>query len=151
MQKTKNTRYIYTMKVLKPTTDEQTFYIIPRLYFVNDEIEFRDDQTNEVVKYTPTIVKENDFLKITGVFNLREGHFYDVALKLDYDLWQEANVKWELSAETWDEPNKAFDYYSVEKVFCTAQTIDQNMHKEYSINKGVYKTDDSFDNDYIVL
>ena len=52
------------MKVLKPTTDEQTFYFIPRSYDIDDTINFRDDQTNEVVIYTPTMVKENDFIKI---------------------------------------------------------------------------------------
>jgi len=138
------------MKVLKPTTDEQTFYFIPRSYDIDDTINFRDDQTNEVAIYTPTMVKENDFIKVTGVFNLIEGHFYDLALGSNYDVWNENDDIWNLSPDTWDLP-KRVDYFSIDKVFCTAQEINQNKHLEYSINKGEFKTQDTHSNDYIVL
>lgn len=138
------------MKVLKPTTEEQTFYFIPKHYDFLNKIYFRDDQTNEVVVYTPTIVKENDYLKVTGVFNLVEGHFYDVSLKYDYDIWNENEDLWQTATYAWND-DKREETLSFDKFFCTAQVIDQNKHLSYSINKGVYKKDDSYNNDYIVM
>lgn len=149
MQKTQKQRYIY-MKVLKPTADEQTFYFIPKVYDLSGSLFFRDDQTNEVVEYTPTMVQENDFIKVTGVFNLVEGHFYDLSLVNDFDLWNENLDQWQAANYNWENAKHKVTQ-SFDKVFCTDQTIDQNRNKEYTINKGVYKTDDSFDNDYIVL
>lgn len=138
------------MKVLKPTADEQTFYFIPKVYDLSGSLFFRDDQTNEVVEYTPTMVQENDFIKVTGVFNLVEGHFYDLSLVNDFDLWNENLDQWQAANYNWENAKHKVTQ-SFDKVFCTDQTIDQNRNKEYTINKGVYKTDDSFDNDYIVL
>ena len=138
------------MKVLKPTTDEQTFYFIPRKYDITDTINFRDDQTNEVIIYTPTMVKENDFIKVTGVFDLREGHFYDLTIGSNYDIWNENDDFWDLSNDTWDEEKRVV-YFAIDKVFCTAQVIDQNGQREYNINEGQFKTDNGFSNDYIVL
>ena len=138
------------MKVLKPTADEQTFYFIPKVYELSGSLFFRDDQTNEVVEYTPTMVQENDFIKVTGVFNLVEGHFYDLSLVNDFDLWNENLDQWQAANYNWENAKHKVTQ-SFDKVFCTDQTIDQNRNKEYTINKGVYKTDDSFDNDYIVL
>lgn len=138
------------MKVLKPTADEQTFYFIPKVYDLSGSLFFRDDQTNEVVEYTPTTVKENDFIKVTGVFNLIEGHFYDLSLVNDFDVWNENLDQWQAANYNWEDAKHKVTQ-SFDKVFCTDQTIDQNRNKEYTINKGVYKTDDSFDNDYIVL
>tara|TARA_B110000858_G_scaffold42868_1_gene49091 strand:- start:173 stop:571 length:399 start_codon:yes stop_codon:yes gene_type:complete len=127
MQKNKILRYI-CMRVLKPTTDEQTFFIIPREYAISNVIELRDDQTNTTTSYTTTMVKENDYLKFTGVFTLLEGHFYDLTLT-----------------------SVAGRKYNADKIFCTAQTINQNNNEEYSVNKDLYITNDSYSNDYIVL
>lgn len=138
------------MKVLKPTTDEQTFYFIPQSYQISEFLSFRDDQTNETVVYTPTMVQENDFIKVTGVFNLVEGHFYDVELVRDYDVWNTNFDIWQLSPDKWDE-NKRINNYAIDKIFCTDQDINQIGNKMYSVNKGVYETENSYDNDYIVL
>ncbi len=138
------------MKVLKPSTVAQTFYFIPRDYQVGGIINFRDDQTNEIVTYTPTMVQENDFIKVTGIFNLREGHFYDLRVGSSENIWNENQDNWELSTDNWDENGKD-NSYIIDKVFCTEQTVDQAEQKEYDINKGVYKTQNSFNNDYIIL
>lgn len=138
------------MKVLKPTTDEQTFYFIPKYYDISDKLYLRDDQTNEVVEYNPTMIKVNDFIKVTGVFNLREGHFYDMSLINDFGVWNENLDLYSQARYNWND-EKRTENLVVDKVFCTAQPIDQNLYQEYTINKGVYKTDDSFDNDYIIL
>lgn len=138
------------MKVLKPTTDEQTFYFIPQSYEISEFLTFRDDQTNETVIYTPTMVQENDFIKVTGVFNLVEGHFYDVQIVKDFDVWNTNLDLWQLSPDNWDDGKRSVNFV-VDKVFCTDQNIDQTQNQNYSINKGEYKTQNTFDNDYIVL
>ena len=138
------------MIVLKPTTDEQTFYFIPKYYTISDKLFLRDDQTNEVIQYTPTMVQENDFIKVTGVFNLLEGHFYDTSLLNNFDIWNENLDLYQLAEYTWNEDKRKEDV-AFDKIFCTAQQINQNLHQEYTMNKGAYKTDDSFDNDYIIL
>ena len=38
-----------------------------------------------------------------------------------------------------------------DKVFCTDQTINQANNNYYSVNSGEYTTENSFDNDYIIL
>jgi len=138
------------MKVLKPTTDEQTFYFIPQSYEITEFLSFRDDQTNETVIYTPTMVQENDFIKVTGVFNLVEGHFYDLELVKDFDVWNTNLDFWQFSQDNWDDSKPILNFV-VDKIFCTDQDIDQAQNKRYSINKGEYQTQDTFDNDYIVL
>ena len=138
------------MKVLKPTTDEQTFYFIPQSYQISEFLSLRDDQTNETVVYTPTMVQENDFIKVTGVFNLVEGHFYDVELVRDYDVWNTNDDIWQLSPDNWED-SKRVKNYAIDKIFCTDQDTSQELNKRYSVNKGVYETENSYDNDYIVL
>lgn len=138
------------MKVLKPTTEEQTFYFIPKYYTISDKLFLRDDQTNEVKEYTPTMVQENDYIKVTGVFELLEGHFYDMSLVNNFDFWNENLDKWQAAEYNWDSDKRTEDV-AVDKIFCTSQDINQVLHQEYTINKGAYKTDNSFDNDYIVL
>jgi len=111
------------MIVLKPTADPQTFKFIPRNYSTDLDFSFRDDTTNESIVYTPTTIKVGDYLQVTGVFNLVEGHFYDIRQDALY----------------------------IDLAFCTAQEIDQTLDKEYNINKDVYITENTRNNDYVVL
>ena len=38
-----------------------------------------------------------------------------------------------------------------DKVFCTDQTINQSNNDYYTINKNQFVSEDSFDNDYIII
>jgi hypothetical protein len=38
-----------------------------------------------------------------------------------------------------------------DKVFCTDQTINQSNNDYYDINENEYTTEDSYDNDYIII
>ena len=38
-----------------------------------------------------------------------------------------------------------------DKIFCTAQDIDQTQNQEYTVNSGQYISDTSFDNDFIIV
>ncbi len=139
------------MQVLKPTTDPQMFYIIPRIYNIGLTFSLRDDSTNTSVSYTPTVVRENDYLKITGVFTLVEGHFYDIIAHNDYNKWNTNNDYWNFSPDNWESLTKKTFKVTLDRIFCTNQTIEQLNNQGYNVNKDVYKTDNSFNNDYIVI
>ena len=138
------------MKVLKPTTDTQTIKLIPRNYSQSTTVQLRDDQTNVTTVYTPTVTKENDYQVYSTVWNVEEGHYYDLLVQNDYDIWSQNFDEWALSVNTWDDENYKVQTNIVDKVFCTDQEIDQSEYKEDSINKGVYKSDLSYDNEYII-
>lgn len=138
------------MKVLKPTTDTQTIKLIPRNYSQSTTVQLRDDQTNVTTVYTPTVTKEEDYQVYSTVWNVEEGHYYDLLVQNDFDIWSQNSDEWALSVNTWDDVNYKVQTNIVDKVFCTDQEIDQSEDKEYSINKGVYKSDLSYDNEYII-
>ncbi len=139
------------MQVLKPTTDPQTFYIIPRVYNIGLQFKLRDDTTNEEKFYSPSIIQVNDYLQITDVFDLVEGHFYDIIVDQDYDVWNTNEDLYNLSPDTWDEVNKRSFKNTIDRIFCTNQPIQQLNNQNYELNKGEYKKDNSYNNDYIVL
>ena len=64
---------------------------------------------------------------INNQYNLVEGRFYDLTIK-------EGSV-----------------VIYKDKIFCTDQTIDQETNNYYSINENVYTTENSYDNDYIII
>lgn len=139
------------MIVLKPTTDPQTFLYIPRDYFTAEAILFRDNTTNESIVYTPDIIQVGDYLQVTGVFNLVEGHFYDIRQDTPEAYWNSSAILWNLNENTWDYDVPISESVYVDLAFCTAQEIDQTLDKEYNINKGVYTTENTRNNDYVVL
>ena len=139
------------MQVLKPTTDPQTFFIIPRVYNLGLNFKLRDDTTNEEKFYSPSIVQVNDYLQITDVFDLVEGHFYDILVDQDYDVWNTNEDLYNLSPDTWDETNKRSFINTIDRIFCTEQPIQQLNNQNYELNKGEYKKDNSYNNDYIVV
>tara|TARA_R110000744_G_scaffold70536_1_gene142536 strand:+ start:27 stop:488 length:462 start_codon:yes stop_codon:yes gene_type:complete len=153
------------MIVLKPTTDTQTFKFIPRNYDSTDIISFRDDTTNVIMQYSSTIIQVGDYLQATDVFNLVEGRFYDLTtyeIKGSYKQFKDRVIalggNFEgntclLSFLQVNELVSASDLYVTytDKVFCTAQEINQTLDKEYNINKGVYITENTRNNDYVVL
>lgn len=155
------------MYILKPITSLQDISFLSRNdAVVTAEVCFRDDSTNETIcRRLPSLVwnfnednweeadyqwqddvgvdapiETNDFNVMRFEFSdypdfLTEGHFYDIEVK-NYD---------------------SQEVYFKDRVFVTAQTIDQTENKYYEISKGDYKTppetDDDFKkrNDYIIL
>lgn len=139
------------MKVLKPTTDQQTIKVIPRSYDSTLTVSFRDDQTNVTTDYTITYEQEGDYLVYTGVFSLKEGHYYDFKTKYNnFYQWQNADVQFQEAELNWNEAIKDTPDNIVEKVFCTDQEINQNENEEYTINKNVYLSDDTYNKEYII-
>tara|TARA_E500000318_G_C3566670_1_gene215960 strand:+ start:1068 stop:1415 length:348 start_codon:yes stop_codon:yes gene_type:complete len=115
------------MVILSTTTDAQTIKVIPREYVTSATMKLRDDTTNTEVSYSVSPTTDKNYLQISQALSLKEGRYYDLTI---------------------------LDGTSViykDKIFCTAQTVDQSSNDYYTINDSVYTTDTSFDNDYIVL
>lgn len=156
------------MYILKPIDTEQRISFLGREGIIGTAIAcFRDDQTNEkVCVRLPGLLwntnddnweeadydwesnigveeptETNDFETLIMEFEyypsfLKEGHFYDL------EIYNADNPK---------------DVYFKDRVFVTAQTVEQLQGNYYEINKGEYKNvqteneDFKKRNDYIVL
>lgn len=119
------------MKVLTTSALAQTFKIIPREYVTSATMLITDDSTNDTITYTGlTPAVSINHLEVSNIFNpvLKEGRYYDMTFKkIDGTIIYK------------------------DKIFCTDQAIDQTQNQEYTVNSGVYTSDTSHDNDFIIL
>lgn len=130
MQKTNILRYI-NMKVLSNTGASQTMKVIPREYVTDATLEVTDDTTNTKTTYNlNSMTTSGDELNVAVAFSpvLKEDTFYDMVLKKT-----DGKVIYK------------------DKIFCTNQSTNQTANEHYTINSGVYTSDTSYDDDYIVL
>ena len=121
------------MIILRPTNSIQFFLVIPRQYLGSFTMEVRDDSTNVIVDYDLTNgTLEGNYLNFTNVFSplLVEGHFYDLTLYTD---------------------NRKVSVIYKDRIFCTAQDINQTTNNHYELNEGQYTTYNGSNNDYIVI
>lgn len=122
---------------LIPSVSNQTIQILPREYTTSIVLLLRDDSTNEKTYIElPTSIVNGNYLDITTIFTLVEGRFYDLSVykvELGYVL---ANLT-------------ELDIIYKDKVFCTAQSVNQNTNTFYSPNVGEY-TEQSANNDFII-
>lgn len=118
------------MKLLTPTTDEQTIKIIPRVYASSVTLRLRDDSSNTSVDILVTGSKVGNYLELSTVFDLKEGRFYD--LKVYNGAIAEEDIIYR------------------DKIFCTSQSTNQSNNEHYSVNKDVYVSK-SGNNDFIIL
>lgn len=116
--------------ILSTTTNAQTIKVIPREYVTSATLKLRDDSSNTEVSYSVSPTTNKNYLEISEALSLKEGRYYDLEI-----------LNTESPAET---------IYK-DKVFCTVQTIDQSTNDYYKINKDVYTTETTYDNDFIVL
>ena len=121
---------------LIPSVSEQTIQILQREYTTSIVLLLRDDSTNsETYLELPTSVINGNYLDITSVFTLSEGRFYDLVVykELGYVL---ANLT-------------ELDVIYKDKIFCTAQNLDQNTNTFYTPNESEY-IEQSANNDFII-
>ena len=138
------------MKVLNQGDSTQTLRIIPRSYPNSLTLSLRDDQTNVVVNYALNsgFTVDKDYLVINNVYSLVENHFYDLKI-----TDENGNVIYK------------------DKVFCTDQNVDSYSPNLVSLNideiestwdevevnweedivENIYISEETNDNDYIVL
>lgn len=137
------------MKILQKSSEKQEIRVIPRIYPKRIVVTIRDEITNETTEigsfldgyayyirvtvdggiYEQNLLMgdiaylyDKGYMIIRDIFNLVENHFYNLTIT---------------------------DGTSViyrDKIFCTNQSVG-----EYSVNKDEYVTEDSYDNDYIII
>ena len=142
------------MIVLTTSALAQNLKVIPRTYGAEFTLSIRDDSTNVTATYEVTsAVTSGNYLTFDQIFNpvLREGHFYDIKLYSDPNFWNTNYFLWELYNEFWNiDTTNIVDIFK-DRIFCTDQEIDQMDNLYYELNKGQYVTDNSYNNDYIVI
>lgn len=142
------------MIVLTTSTLAQAFKVIPRTYVDEFTLSVRDDSTNVTQTYEVTTgVTSGNYLTFNQAFSpvLVEGHFYDIKLYSDPNFWNTNYFLWELYNEFWNiDTTNIVDIFK-DRIFCTDQEIDQMDNLYYELNKGQYITDNSYNNDYIVI
>lgn len=119
------------MIVLKPITSTQVIKFIPREFITSLEYVFTDDITMEEIAPNLKITsKTGNYISLTlQITGLKEGRFYTFKAKI----------------------RETDEVIYRDKCFVTNQGIDQTQEQNYNINKDVYVTNDTYDNDYIVL
>ena len=142
------------MIVFTTSTNAQNFKIIPRTYGSEFSMSITDDSTNIPVYYDITNSATNvNYLTFSQVFSpkLIEGHFYDIRLYTDYNIWNTNYQLWENDNSLWNVDRTTDATIFRDKIFCTDQQIDQMEDEYYDLNLDVYKTFNSFDNTYKVF
>ena len=146
------------MIVLTTSLLAQSLSVIPRSYMDQFAISIRDDSTNVTTSYEITnATTSGNYLNFTNAFGtalnpvLVEGHFYDIRLYSDPNFWNSNYFLWELYNELWNIDTTNIEVLYKDRVFCTDQEIDQMDSLYYNLNKGQYITDNSYNNDYIVI
>jgi hypothetical protein len=122
---------------LIPSVSNQTIKILPREYTTSIVLLLRDDSTNsETYLELPTSVVNGNYLDITSVFTLVEGRFYDLVV-------YKVELGYVLASLT------ELDVIYKDKIFCTAQNLDQNTNTFYTPNESEY-IEQSANNDFII-
>ena len=118
------------MKILTTSSSAQTIKVIPREYVTSGTLTIRDDTSNTSKNYSVTPSSVDDDLVFSVTFSpvLAEGLYYDMTLK-----------------------NSSSKIIYKDKIFCTDQTINQTNNDYYTVNSGVYTTENSYDDDYITV
>ena len=142
------------MIVFTTTTSAQTFKIIPRTYGADFTMSITDDSTNIPVFYEiNNAITDVNYLKFSQAFSpvLIEGHFYDLDLYSDPNFWNTNYNLWQAYEQVWNlDTTDIIDIYK-DKIFVTDQDINQDFDQYYNVNQGQYTTNDSYNNDYIVI
>jgi|TARA_R100000231_G_scaffold6337_3_gene9402 hypothetical protein len=140
----------------------QSFKVIPREYLTAFQTEIRDNLLNKKFTYfisDPTRV--GDFLTFDGTFVnnaselasiFKEARYYDFDLFADFNFWNMNLSLWQMYDEIWQTDSNQKERIYKDRLFVTDQDIDQlNDNDHYNINKDVYITNDSYNNEYIVI
>jgi len=141
--------------ILKTTTTAaQEFKVIPRVFANDFSFSVRNENTNvETIYEVTTATTSGDYLVFSQAFSpvLVENQFYEMKLYSDPNFWNTNYFLWQLYEQNWNEDTlEIIDIYK-DKIFVTDQEIDQGDNKYYDINKDQYTTNNSYNNEYIVL
>jgi len=119
------------MILVTTSATAQTFNVIPRDYSLTTfTMIIRDDSTNVSVSYDITGASvSGNYVTFQNTFSpvLVSNHFYDFKLVSGTDI------------------------IFKDRMFCTDQTVNQINNDYYKLNEGEFTSDDSYNNEYIVI
>ena len=111
------------MIILNTSTGGQTFKIIPRSAASSPTFELLDKSTRVSSSIGIDVTNANGYMTITGFFSLKEGRFYTFKVK----------------------DGSTIIYRGA--IFCT----DQTNFNIFDVHSGEYTTENSYDNDFVIL
>ena len=111
------------MIILNTSTGGQTFKIIPRSTASSPTFELLDKSTRVSSNIGIDVTNANGYMTITGFFSLKEGRFYTFKVK----------------------DGSTIIYRGA--IFCT----DQTNFNIFDVHSGEYTTENSYDNDFVIL
>jgi hypothetical protein len=127
LQKNKILRYT-NMKILTTSSQSQDVKFIPRKTVVgNIDFKLRDETLNSSTTYNVPFTVSSDYYVASLTLSLLEGRFYELTVLSGSEIIYR------------------------DKIFCTDQEINQSINDYYTINQGVYITENSRNNQYITL
>ena len=121
--------YLYINMKLITTSGNKTFKIIPREFTVGTlNLKLTSESTNKSITVNATSVIDGNYISFDAVFGtLTESDFY--ILEVSYLN----NIIYK------------------DKIFCTDQAINQSNDEYYSVNKNQYISEESSDNEFIII
>ena len=145
--------------IVLTTTASQTLKIIPREYLGNFYTRVRDTSLNKQFSYFITsTTRSGDYLTFTNSYVdgssnsiFKEARFYDLDVYADFNYWNSNLSLWENYDELWQVDSNQEERMYKDRIFVTDQDIDAVDFDWYEINKNQYKTNDSYNNEYIVI
>jgi len=121
--------YLYINMKLIATSGNKTFKIIPREFTVGTlNLKLTSESTNKTITVDATSVIDGNYISFDAVFGaLTESDFYIL------DVVYSNNIIYK------------------DKIFCTDQAINQSNDEYYSVNKDKYISEESSDNEFIII
>ena len=111
------------MEILTTSTASQSIRIIPRADATTPTLSLTDKSTRKTIAVAVTKTTDKDFMVLAGLFSLIEGNQYSFVVK--------------------DGTNEIYRGM----IFCT----DQTDLDEYFVNQGEYTSEDSYDNEFVII
>lgn len=146
--------------IVLTTTASQTLKVVPREYLGSFTINVRDSSLNKLFTYFENTVTTNgNYMEFTNNYIdassnsiFKEARFYDIDLFADFNFWNTNLSLWQMYDEIWQTDSDQKERIYRDRIFVTDQDIDQlNDNDHYNINKDQYTTNNSYDNEYIVI
>lgn len=111
------------MIILTTSTDAQTFKVIPRSAPSSVTFELTDKSKRTTSTVSVSVSNSNGYMSITGTFGLVANRFYSFIVKDGNTIIYRGSI------------------------FCTDQT-DYNV---FDVHSGDYTTENSYDNDFVII
>ena len=121
--------YLYINMKLISTSGNKSFKIIPREFTVGTlNLKLTSESTNKTITVDATSVINGNYISFDAVFGtLTESDFYIL------DVIYSNNIIYK------------------DKIFCTDQATNQSNDEYYSVNKDQYISEESSDNEFIII